>query len=115
MGEVNALLADVKPWIEHSFYEDVLTRPFAVRLADLCERYTDVKLKLGGSSADADRSEMLRMTWQHYVSRMYTDNQDTLVSDGTIFEVLQQVEAGGTEHQRRAQTWPKKIRSVNQR
>ena len=93
MAGVNELLVDVKPWIEHSFYENAFTRPFAVRLADLCERYTDVKLKLGGSSADADRREMLRRTWQHCVSRMYTDNQGTLVSDGTIFEELQQVEA----------------------
>ena len=68
MGEVNALLADVKPWIEHSFYENAFTRPVVVRLAELCERYTDAKLKLGGSSADADRRKMLRMTWQHYVS-----------------------------------------------
>ena len=88
MGEVNALLADDKPWIQHSFYEDAFTRPLSVWLAELCERYTDAKLKLGGSSADADRREMLRMTWQHYVSRMYTDNQGE-----TIFEVLQQVEA----------------------
>ena len=93
MGEVNALLADVKPWIEHSFYEDAFTRPLAVRLAELCERYTDAKLKLGGSSADADRREMLRMTWQHYVSRLYTDDQGTLVPDEIILEVLQQVEA----------------------
>ena len=93
MGEVGALLADVKPWIEHSFYENAFTRPVAMRLAALCERYTDAKLKLGGSSADADRREMLRLTWQHYVSRMYTDNQGTLVSDTIIFEVLQQVEA----------------------
>ena len=64
-----------------------------MRLAALCERYTDAKLKLGGSSADSDRREMLRLTWQHYVSRMYTDNQGTLVSDTIIFEVLQQVEA----------------------
>ena len=93
MGEVGALLADVKPWIEHSFYKNAFTRPVAVRLTALCERYTDAKLKLGGSSADADRREMLRLTWQHYVSRMYTDNQGTLVSDGMIFEVFQQVEA----------------------
>ena len=87
------MLADVKPWVEHSFYENAFTRPVTVRLADLCERYTDAKLKLGGSSADADRREMLRMTWQHYVSRLYTDNQGTLVSDEIILEVLQQVEA----------------------
>ena len=93
MGDVGALLADVKPWIEHSFYENAFTRPVAMRLAALCERYTDAKRKLGGSSADADRREMLRLTWQHYVSRMYTDNQGTLVSDSIIFEVLQQVEA----------------------
>ena len=93
MGEVSSLLADVKPWIKHSLYENAFTRPVAVRLAELCERYPDAKLKLGGSSADADRCEMLQMTWQHNVSRMYTDNQGTLVSDGTIFEVLQQVEA----------------------
>ena len=81
MGEVIALLAEDKPWIQHSFYEDAYTRPWAVRLSELCERFTDVKLKLGGSSADADRCEMLRMTWQHYVSRLYTDDQGTLVSD----------------------------------
>ena len=36
---------------------------------------------------------MLQMTWQHYVGRMYTDDQGTLVSDAIIFEVLQQVES----------------------
>ena len=46
MGEVNALLADVKPWIEHSFYENAFTRPFAVRLAELCERYTQVRMQI---------------------------------------------------------------------
>jgi hypothetical protein len=81
MGEVIALLAEDKPWIQHSFYEDAYTRPWAVRLSELFERFTDAKLKLGGSSADADRREMLRMTWQHYVSRLYTDDQGTLVSD----------------------------------
>ena len=93
MGEVNALLAEVKPWTQHSFYEDAFTRPWAVRLSELCERFTDAKLKLGGSSADADRREMLRMTWQHYVSRLYPDDQGTLVPDEIILEVLQQVEA----------------------
>ena len=81
MAGVNELLVDVKPWIEHSFYENAFTRPWAIRLSELCERFTDAKLKLGGSSADADRREMLRMTWQHYVSRLYTDDQGTLVSD----------------------------------
>ena len=93
MGEVNALLAEVKPWTQHSFYEDAFTRPWAIRLSELCERFTDAKLKLGGSSADPDRREMLRMTWQNYVSRLYTDDQGTLVPDETILEVLEQVEA----------------------
>ena len=84
MGEVNALLAEVKPWTKHSFYEDAFTRPWAIRLSELCERFTDAKLKLGGSSADPDRREMLRMTWQNYVSRLYTDDQGTLVPDETI-------------------------------
>ena len=93
MAGVNELLVDVKPWIEHSFYENAFTRPWAIRLSELCERFTDAKLKLGGSSADPDRREMLRMTWQNYVSRLYTDDQGTLVPDETILEVLEQVEA----------------------
>ena len=83
MAEVGDLLEDVKPWTEHRFYENAFTKPFAIRLAELCERYryTDAKLKFGGITAASDRREMLRMTWQHYVARMYADNQGTLASD----------------------------------
>ena len=92
MAEVDDLLEDVKPWTEHRLYENAFTKPIAIKLAELCERYTDAKLKLGGITTASDRREMLRMTWQHYVGRMHTDNQGTLASDASIFEVLQQVE-----------------------
>ena len=92
MAEVDDLLEDVKPWTEHRLYENAFTKPIAIKLAELCERYTDAKLKLGGITTASDRREMLQMTWQYYVGRMYTDNQGTLASDAIIFEVLQQVE-----------------------
>ena len=92
MAEVDDLLEDVKPWTEHRLYENAFTKPIAIKLAELCERYTDAKLKLGGITTASDRREMLRMTWQHYVGRMYADNQGTLVSDVIVLEVPQQVE-----------------------